>query len=137
MMRILLAALTGIVGGTASGLFGIGGGVIMVPAFVFFFGEDIKKAIGTSLLIIVPTAIVGASKYLIGKDVDWRIASDWRLFAVVMACAVVGGFIGPEIARKIYAVDRGVLLARLFGIFLVLVGIELIVFGPLNQLKMK
>jgi uncharacterized membrane protein YfcA len=118
-------------------LFGIGGGVIMVPAFVFFFGEDIKKAIGTSLLIIVPTAIVGASKYLIGKDVDWRIASDWRLFAVVMACAVVGGFIGPEIARKIYAVDRGVLLARLFGIFLVLVGIELIVFGPLNQLKMK
>ena len=109
VIKLLVGAIIGLIGGTSSGLFGIGGGVIMVPAFVFIFGEDIKKVIATSLLIIVPTALMGSAKYLKGGVIDWRVAGDWRVLAAVALFAVIGGFIGPDVARKIYSVDKGAL----------------------------
>jgi len=123
IIKILIGACIGLFGGVASGFFGIGGGVVMVPAFMYFFAMDIKKAIGTSLLIIVPTAIVGATNYIRKGNVSWE------MFLIVAAFAIVGGFVGSVVAQRL---DSD-LLARMFGGLLILVGILLIWQGPLNQ----
>jgi uncharacterized membrane protein YfcA len=127
MIKFLIGACIGLFGGVASGFFGIGGGVVMVPAFMYFFEMDIKKAIGTSLLIIVPTAIVGATNYIRKGNVSWEI------FLIVTAFAIAGGFAGSVIAQRL---DSD-LLARMFGGLLILVGILLIWQGPLNQFSPK
>ena len=60
-MNYLLAAVIGLVGGLCSGLFGVGGGVVMVPAMLFFTALAIghtQEAVGTSLIVIIPTALV-------------------------------------------------------------------------------
>ena len=56
-MNFFLAGVIGLIGGITSGLFGVGGGVVMVPAMLLLLGSqvtDIKQAIGTSLSVIVP-----------------------------------------------------------------------------------
>ena len=55
-MHYLIAAVIGLVGGVTSGLFGVGGGVVMVPAMFYLLKLDLKTAIGTSLVVIIPTA---------------------------------------------------------------------------------
>lgn len=65
-MHYLIAGLIGLVSGVTSGLFGVGGGIVMVPAMIYFLTppiRDIKQAIGTSLAVIIPTAIVGTFKH--------------------------------------------------------------------------
>ena len=61
-MHYLIAGLIGIVTGIVSGLLGVGGGLIMVPAMTLLLSppiRDIKQAIGTSLAVIIPTALIG------------------------------------------------------------------------------
>lgn len=65
--------LLGLVMGIASGLFGIGGGVIAVPAFIAIFGISDLIAKGTSLLVIIPTGIVGTVANVRGALVDVRV----------------------------------------------------------------
>ena len=65
-MEYLIAGLIGILSGVASGLFGVGGGIIMVPAMVYFMKMDIKLAVGTSLMVIIPTAASGLFSAIIG-----------------------------------------------------------------------
>lgn len=59
-MEIAEVILVGFLAGTVSGLFGVGGGVIFVPALVFLFGLGQAEAEATSLLAIIPVAIVGS-----------------------------------------------------------------------------
>ena len=60
MIQYLLIILGGLFAGFASGLLGIGGGVLLVPLLLYGFKLDIHQAIGTSLAIIIPTAIFGS-----------------------------------------------------------------------------
>ena len=55
-----LLIVVGLIAGIASALFGIGGGVVMVPAFNLFFGLSIHEAVATSLTVILPTSFAGA-----------------------------------------------------------------------------
>ena len=58
-MHYLIAGIIGLFSGITSGLFGVGGGIIMVPAMVLLLSppiRDIKQAVGTSLVVIIPTA---------------------------------------------------------------------------------
>jgi uncharacterized membrane protein YfcA len=59
-MEVVEVILVGFLAGTVSGLFGVGGGVVFVPALVFIFGLTQAEAAATSLLAIVPVAIVGS-----------------------------------------------------------------------------
>ena len=61
-MDLLLAALIGVGAGVTAGLFGVGGGVIFVPALVLVLGLNQHEAIATSLLAIIPVALVGARR---------------------------------------------------------------------------
>ena len=68
---VLPLLLVGVAGGLLSGLFGIGGGTIIVPALVLWLGIPQKLAAGTSVAAILPTAIVGATTYGLQGHVDW------------------------------------------------------------------
>jgi uncharacterized membrane protein YfcA len=121
MQQYIMAALIGLLGGITSGLFGVGGGVIMVPAMLLVLSppiRDIKQAIGTSLVVIVPTAIMGSLKHHHQGNVHWMTA------ALLVPTAIVGSYLGAYLTKIISAED----LKRAFGVFLVLVGCRLIFF---------
>ena len=103
-------------GGVASGLFGVGGGIVMVPAMVYFLKLPIHQAVGTSLLVIIPTAIVGTLKHHQHGNVIWPTA------ASLIPMAIVGGYLGAWLANQM----SPEILKRAFGGFLVLVGVRLL-----------
>ena len=78
--------------GIASGLFGIGGGVIMVPAFIALFGMSDLVAKGTSLAVMIPTAISGTVANTRAGLVDLKVA------LIVGLAATVASFGGVAIA---------------------------------------
>jgi hypothetical protein len=82
LQYIEMAAVGGGIG-FLSGMFGIGGGVLAVPAMVLVFGFSQHVAQGTSLAIIVLTASVGAAHYWRYHDVDWRAALVFTLGSII------------------------------------------------------
>jgi uncharacterized membrane protein YfcA len=118
-MTYLIAGIVGLVSGITSGLFGVGGGIVMVPAMIFFLSppiRDIKMAIGTSLAVIIPTALMGSYKHFIQGNVDWRTALS------IAPLAIAGGWLGAWLTTQISAGN----LRRAFGGFLMLVGLRLL-----------
>ena len=115
-MNYVIAGVIGLVSGVTSGLFGVGGGVVMVPAMMFFLGLPIKTAIGTSLLVILPTSLAGSYKHYTQGNVDWRVA------LTLAPMAIVGSWTGAWLTTHIS--DQN--LKRVFGGFLVLVGLRLL-----------
>lgn len=113
---IVAYLILGVVAGVLSGLMGVGGGVIMVPAMVLMFGFSQHAAEGTSLLIIIPTAIVGSIRHAKNGYTDWRLGM------ILGIGGVVGAWIGASVALQLDA-D---LLQRLFAIFLLLTGAHLL-----------
>ena len=105
--RWIMAAI-GFTAGLFSGLLGIGGGVLMVPAFTHFAGLRLKEAIGTSLACVGLFAIPGTIAHSLNGTIDWR-------FALLLAVGVVpGARVGS--ARTIKASDERVRLT--VGVFL-------------------
>ena len=117
-MNYLIAGLIGLASGIASGLFGVGGGIVMVPAMMFFMGVPIKTAVGTSLAVIIPTALMGSYKHFTQGNVDWKIALS------LAPMAIIGGYSGAWLTTIITADN----LKKSFGGFLVLVGCRLLFF---------
>ncbi|GAA1831036.1 sulfite exporter TauE/SafE family protein [Agromyces salentinus] len=107
----------GIAVGIASGLFGIGGGVIMVPAFIAFFGMGDLMAKGTSLAVMIPTAISGTVANSRAKLVDLREA------IVIGLAATIASFGGVAIAFLLSPEWS----ARLFAAFVVIAAVQLAV----------
>ena len=88
-------ALVGVIAGLTSGLFGVGGGIVIVPALVALAGFDQKLATGTSLTAIVPISIAGTIGYAVADEVDWPVA------AAVAAGALGGALLGTQLLRRI------------------------------------
>ena len=93
------------IAGLTSGLFGVGGGIVIVPALVALAGFDTKLATGTSLTAIVPISISGAVGYAIADEVDWAAAG------CVAAGALVGALVGTHLLRRIDAATLQLLFA--------------------------
>jgi tRNA threonylcarbamoyl adenosine modification protein YjeE len=85
----------GLVGGLLSGIFGVGGGIVMVPLLIALAGMDQRRAATTSLAAIVPTSIAGSLGYLAAGHID-LVAG-----AIIAAGAVVGSVIGAKLLRRI------------------------------------
>lgn len=83
--------LIGIAGGLLSGLFGIGGGTIIVPALAIWLSMPQKLSAGTSVAAILPTAAVGATTYAIQGHVDW----------IAALCLAVGIIIGAQLGSHL------------------------------------
>jgi uncharacterized membrane protein YfcA len=116
MTELLIAALAGLGVGILSALFGVGGGILMVPFMVLVLDRGQHLAEGTSLLVILVTAIVGT----IGHSRRNYVSFSW---AGVMGLGGIGGAIlGASIALGTSA-D---LLRALFALLVVLSGVRLI-----------
>jgi uncharacterized protein len=122
-MNYLMAGIIGLVGGITSGLFGVGGGVVMVPAMLFFLPiRDMKQAVGTSLAVIIPTAMMGTFKH---HNSDPNLSNvNWPVALALAPTAILGGFLGAWFTTMIHADN----LKRAFGAFIVLVGLRLLLF---------
>lgn len=79
--------LTGLLAGLTAGLFGVGGGSVIVPGLVLLAGFPHKLATGTSLGAIIPTAAVGALSYAAGGELDWPVVAWTSLGAILGAVA--------------------------------------------------
>jgi len=119
----LLIAI-GISAGFLSGLFGIGGGVIVVPALIYAAGFTQHKATGTSLAILLPPVGLAATlKYYRNGNVDIRAA------VVIAITVLIAGGLGAIVANRI----AGPYLRLAFGIFVIFLGAYLI-YGALKRL---
>jgi uncharacterized membrane protein YfcA len=117
MSPIISLLLIGLAAGVAGGMFGIGGGAIMVPAMVLLMGMDQKFATGTSIAAqILPIGILGAAVYYRNGNLNIR---DAVLIAVGL---VIGNLFGALFANQPYI--SSALMKKLYGIFLFVIGIR-------------
>ncbi|WP_018603393.1 sulfite exporter TauE/SafE family protein [Mycobacterium sp. 155] len=80
--------------GLLTGLFGVGGGFLIIPALVLMLGVEIPIAIGTSLLIIVANSVAGVISHMSGTSIDWAIT------AAFVGTAIVGSLIAGHLGTK-------------------------------------
>ena len=104
----VIALAVGLFTGVVSGLMGIGGGNVMVPASTILFGLEQHQAQGVSLLVIIPTAVSGAWSHYRRGNVNVRVA------LLLIPGAVLGGLIGARLAQGVPS-DQ---LRIIFGIIL-------------------
>lgn len=116
---IIVLIVVGMLVGVLSGMFGIGGGTVIVPALVWL-GLSQRNAAATSMLAIVPTSISGVISYATGGHVDW-------LAAALLFC---GMFIGGQIGSWLLSRLPELVLRWIFVAFLVFVVINQVSFVP-------
>lgn len=116
---IIVLIVVGMLVGVLSGMFGIGGGTVIVPALVWL-GLSQRNAAATSTLAIVPTSISGVISYATGGHVDW-------LAAALLFC---GMFIGGQIGSWLLSRLPELVLRWIFVAFLVFVVINQVSFVP-------
>jgi len=105
----------GLVVGVLSGILGIGGGVVIVPMLIVLFGASDLVAKGTSLLVMVPTAISGTIGNSIRKNVDLPAAAVIGLAACTTTAlgALVAGLVSPQAANILFAVFLALVTVQL------------------------
>ncbi len=111
------ALVRGVEVGIITGLLGAGGGFIIIPVLVFSFQLSMKKAIGTSLLIIAMNALSGFAGDLFHQQFNWA------LLIPVTVIAITGTFIGRKLGEKV----PGEKLKTGFGWFVLIMGIYIII----------
>jgi uncharacterized membrane protein YfcA len=108
--------ILGIVAGVLSGLFGIGGGTIIVPALILIAHMKPHMATGTSLgALLLPVGILGAWQYYTKGSLDIRVAL-WIAFGLAL-----GAYVGAYLALKMPPRD----LQRLFAVFMLLIAVRM------------
>jgi uncharacterized membrane protein YfcA len=93
--RLARAAVVGLVAGFLSGLFGVGGGILIVPALVLTMAMDQRLAHGTSLAAVLPIAVSSTLGYALEDKVDWPVA------ALLAGAAVGGALIGTHALHRL------------------------------------
>ena len=113
----LTFVLIGAFAGVASGLFGVGGGIVVVPALIYWAGFSQHRATGTSLAVLLPPIGLAATlEYYRHGNVDVRAA------ILLAASMFAGGYVGAVLANQM----KGPQLRLLFGVFLTLLGVYLV-----------
>ena len=112
-MMLVGLLMIGLSAGLLSGVFGIGGGILIVPALMYLLGFSQKLATGTSLAILLPpVGIAAVWEYYRHGNVDLRAA------LIIALMVLVGSWLGARIAAQLDVK----ILKTLFGVFLVLLG---------------
>jgi uncharacterized protein len=113
--HVAIAIAVGLAAGVLAGLFGVGGGILFVPALTIVLGLEQHEAQATSLLAIIPTVAVGTWRQQRYGNVRWRSAVALGLAGI--AGVVAGGFLAESLS--------GGVLRRLFGALLLLTAAQL------------
>lgn len=117
---IIILVLIGISAGILSGFVGIGGGVVIVPALVYFLGFSQHEAQGTSLFVLVlPVVFLAMMNYWKTDNVNWKFG------LVIASTFIIGGFVGSKLALKL---SPG-MVKLIFGLIMAYVSFKLVVSG--------
>ena len=95
MRNIIKKVIIGLLAGIISGLFSTGGGMIVVPAFIYLLNMEDKKARGTTIFCILPMVVTSGIFYYKSNYIDWNIS---------ILCAIggmIGGYTGAKLLKKI------------------------------------
>ena len=114
-MTEVVVVLVGLVGGVLAGVFGVGGGIVFVPTLALVLGLTQLHAQASSLLAILPTALVGTWRQVRHRNVDVRAAA-------VIGAASIGGVQGGVLLAEALPEHA---LRRLFGVFLLLTAAQI------------
>ena len=116
MRKVAKFASVALAGGLVNGLFGSGGGTLLVPGMNRVLGFETHKSHATAISVILPLSVVSAFIYSSGVTIDWTA------LACVSAGGVVGGYIGAKLLNKL----SDTRLHRLFGLFMIAAAIRMI-----------
>jgi len=116
MYTIMLLIIIGLIAGVLSGMIGVGGGIIIVPALVFFLGFSQHQAQGTSLgLLLLPVGILAVMNYYNKGFIDIKVV-------VIMSIAfILGGWLGSKLSLAL----PGDIVKKIFGVLLFYTGIKM------------
>ena len=113
-MEFLGLVLLGLLAGTLGSLLGLGGGFLVVPALILLRGMDPRLATGTAVAVIVPTMVITLWRRGIQGHIDWKLAT------LIAVGAVIGAFLGSELAGRLSPIA----IRRLFAcVLLFLAGV--------------
>lgn len=115
--NFLKQIIIGISAGFISGFFATGGGLILVPGFVYLLKINPQEARGTSIFCILPMVIISSFFYYRSNFIDWNIS---------LLCAIggtIGGYVGAKLLKKI----PDIILKIAFTIFLIYVSFKMMV----------
>jgi uncharacterized membrane protein YfcA len=116
-MNHILYIILGLVAGICGGMFGIGGGIILIPALVYLFGLTQHQAQGTTLAILVPPiGLLAALRYYYSGNVKLGIAG------FICLGFFIGGLIGAQLVQNV----SDPLMKKLFGVFLLTISMRMI-----------
>lgn len=119
IQTILIIILVGISAGILGGLVGIGGGIIIVPALVYFIGFSQKAAQGTSLgLIMLPVGILGVLQYYKQGHVDFRVV------ALLAVGFLAGSYFGSKVALNLPQET----VKKIFALLMIVIAVKMLFF---------
>lgn len=117
-MTVLLLLILGLLTGVLSGVIGIGGGIVMIPALVLLFNMSQQQAQGTTLAMMVPPiGILAALTYYKAGYVDLKIAG------ILCIGFLFGGLLGAKLALYI----PSFYLKKIFAVILILIAIKMLI----------
>ena len=117
---ILILVVIGVSAGILSGFVGVGGGVVIVPALIFFLGLTQHQAQGTSLFILLlPVGILAVMNYAKASQVNWGYG------AIIALTFVLGGYVGSKLSLKL---SPGY-VKLIFGLIMAFVSFKMITSG--------
>ncbi len=121
-MQYLIVVLIGLFAGVLSGLVGIGGGILMVPALVFFMNYNQHQAQGTSLAVLTLPVVILASMHYYNECRKMGTPIDLKIVGLLAVVFLAGAYFGSTIALKI---DK-LLLKKIFGLVLLYTAVKML-----------
>jgi uncharacterized membrane protein YfcA len=116
-VTLFICAAIGLAAGTVGGLLGVGGGIVMVPAFIRFLDLPAPQAVATSITVIVFIAASAAMKH------HQQGSTQWRIVGLVLVTSMIGAWVGAAFTDQIP--ERTLRLG--FAAFLMIVAIDMAV----------
>ena len=115
--QLIILIITGLLAGAVAGTFGVGGGIVMIPALVFVMGMSQHDAQGTSLAtMLAPIGIFAVINYYRAGYVNWRYA------VILIITFLIGSYFGSKLAISIQPKT----LKQIFGVLMIVVALKLI-----------
>jgi len=128
IQTVIILILVGIAAGMLSGLVGVGGGIVIVPALVFFVGFSQKMAMGTSLgILLLPVGILGVLQYYKQGYVDIRVV------LIISAAFLFGSYFGSKIALSLPQ-DT---IKKIFAVFMIIIAVKLLFFDKKKPAELQ
>lgn len=117
MATIMILLCLGLIAGILSGMVGIGGGIVIVPALVYFLGYSQHTAQGTVLfMFLLPIGILGVFNYYQAGYIEWKTA------CIMASTFLVGSYFGSKFS---IAIDQTT-LKKVFGVIIFLLSLKMI-----------